>query len=256
VTPTATAAPCDRRDAARLAPTNFSTYSSFPRRLYERFVNLYVKPFARPFENCIDLGCGSGGLLEVMGEQYTGNYLGIDISDLSIDRCRQNAKLQKPNVEFMRQDIKALADMPELHHRFDLLISYSALHLVPATTQEKFELLIKLTKPGALLAIDAAPRIAWNLMLFGTIKFLFQIRVGSPAVRLFGPIVAPNMPANYIRDLSKLNYMRILRLHDFLDMSYFRSDHFRQSFELLRWDIVPQDGRLTGRKLRMALRRR
>src|SRR5439155_497682 len=135
-------------------------------------------------------------------------------------------------------------------------VSYSALHLVPSTTREKFDLLKYLTRPAAILAIDAVPNISWNMMLFSLIRLLFQTGVGGVAVRLLGPIVAPNMPKNYIQDLSKINYMKTLRLGDFLDIAYLRSNHFNESFEVLRWDIVAQDGFFTGRKLRMTLKRK
>lgn len=239
-----------------LAARTYSTYSSFPTRLYERFVNLYVKPFAQSFQSAIDLGCGSGGLVEVLNEQYDASFLGVDVSELSIERCRENPRLDRPKIAFLCEDIAALGGMENLRNRFDLLVSYSALHLVHRTTAEKFDLLKNLTKPGAILAIDAVPNITWNLALFSFIRFLFQAGIGGFAIRMLGPIVAPNMPKDFIQDLSKLNYIKTLRLCDFVDVAYFRSADFLDSFEVLRWDFVAQDGVLTGRKLRMTLRRK
>src|SRR6185437_4122968 len=138
-----------------------------------------------------------------------------DVSQLSIEQCSKNPALRGQNIRFMTEDIRALAEMPALHHRFDLLISYSVLHLVTGTTHEKFEIIKKLTRPGALLAIDAAPRVAWNLALFSFIRFLLRVGIGGMAIRLLGPLVARNMPKDYIEDLSKINYMKTLNLGSF-----------------------------------------
>src|SRR6266446_10325155 len=93
-----TSAQNEKTGSASLAPSKFSTYSSFPTKLYERFVNLYVQPFTKPFQNGIDLGCGSGGLVGVLDEQFGCNLLGVDVSELSIERCRQNPDLDKKNI--------------------------------------------------------------------------------------------------------------------------------------------------------------
>jgi hypothetical protein len=129
------------------------------------------------------------------------------------------------------------------------------LHLVPGDTPAKMRLLADLTRPGALLAVDALARVPWNRFMFGIVKALIATGLWGAALRVLGPVVGPSFPKAFLEELSRMTYLRHLRYADFLDLEYLRSEPFRRDFEVLRMDVLPQDGFFTGRKARLSLRR-
>jgi SAM-dependent methyltransferase len=233
------------------------TYTAFPAALYRRFLDTYVAPFAPGFREALDLGCGSGGLLEELRRLEPGARLtGVDVSAACIEACRERASLAGEGVSLLQCDALELAGRDELRDRFDVLVSYSVLHLVPGDTPGKLRLLAQLTRPGAVVAVDALARIPWNRFMFGLVRLLIATGLWGVALRLLGPVVGPSFPKAFLEELAGMKYLRHLRYADFLDLAQLRSEGFRRDFELLRLDVVPQDGFLTGRKARLALRRR
>ncbi|MBI3548157.1 MAG: class I SAM-dependent methyltransferase [Elusimicrobia bacterium] len=236
----------------------FVTYRTFPPELYEKFLRTYVTPFSPDgTPDVIDLGCGSGGMLEqLLGLYPKSSVIGVDISPQAIDACRQRPALHDGRARLVQEDMMGLVLRPDYKGRFGLVTSYSVLHIVPGPTPPKFHLLRYLTRPGAIVAVDALPRVPWNAFLFVVLKILFRLRIATLAIRVLGPFVAPNMPKDYIKELSRLDYMKFFRVSDFLDLGYLETEEFRAAFELLRFDIKPQDGFFTGRKARFVLRRK
>lgn len=233
----------------------FQTYETFPPELYRRFIDRYVLHNGINFSTCLDLGCGSGGLIKELDVLYRCQFIGVDVSELSIDRCRAHPGLQKQNIQFVQDDVMNLIHREEWKNRFDLIVSYSTLHIAPGDTPNKFRLLKFLSKPGAILAIDAQPRMWWNISFFSLLKFLFKIKLGSFAIRFLSPIIAPNMPKSYIRELSKCDYIGRFKFSNFIDLSYFDTPEFKSTFKILKFEIVRQDGFLSGRKSRFTLLR-
>jgi len=230
------------------------TYTAFPPRLYRRFIETYVAPYGQTFRRCVDLGCGSGGLIEELREVVRGPILGVDTSSASIESCRKRSSLAQGGIEFLQADILALPRSFE--NEFDLVVSYSVFHLLPADTEEKFRLLHRLSKPGAILAVDALARIPWNRFMFGLVRGLVRTGLWRLALKVLGPIIGPSFPKAFLEELSRMPYLRDLRYANFIDLRYFDSEEFSRGFELLRFDLVPQDSFFTGRKARFALRRR
>jgi len=236
--------------------THLNTYSAFPVEMYRDFINTYVVPYGNGFKDSIDLGCGTAGLIRQIDRLYSCNILGVDISKISIDHCIGDPDLQKPNIEFIQDAIMHLLQRTDFKGRqFDLIVSYSVFHMLNIDTASMFEFLKRISKPGAIIAIDALPCIRWNSFFFSVVKLFFQLKIGGIAVRLIGPLVLPNRSRTYINELSKLDYMKYFRPSNFIDLSYFDSSDFRASFELLRLDIVRQDTFFTGRKARFTLKR-
>jgi SAM-dependent methyltransferase len=242
---------------ARDAEFQSYTYSAFPQALYRRFVETYVAPFGSGFRDALDLGCGSGGLLEeLLRLDADGALLGVDVSAACIAACRAREALRSPRVALLQSDALDLQARPGMRQRFDLLASYSVLHLVPGDTPTKMRLLADLTRPGALLALDALARVPWNRFMFGVVRLLIATGLWGVALRGLGPLVGPRFPKAFIEELSRMTYLRHLRYADFLDLDHLQSDAFRRDFDLLRMDVVPQDSFFTGRKARLTLRRR
>lgn len=233
------------------------SYSAFPQALYRRFVDLYVRPYAASVGHCLDLGCGSGGLIQELAPLYACRFVGVDLSPASMEACRSRLSGLPPDrVQLVLEDAATFARRPERSAAFDLLVSYSVLHFLPGETSEKFQLLAGLTRPGAILAVDALARVPWNRVMFGVVRLLVRLELFPLALRLLGPLVGPSFPKAFLEELGQMKYLRHLRYADFIDVAFFRCPEFQSSFELLRLDLVPQDGLLTGRKLRLALRRR
>lgn len=233
----------------------FNTYSNFPSEIHENFLKTYVLPYGEKFEECSDLGCGSGGLIRELLKHRSCRIVGVDISDLSINRCLEDPSLKRNGILFFLDDVMNLADKKGFQNRFDLLMSYSVFHIVPGDTPAKFKLFKKITKPGAIIAIDTIPRIVWNRVFYFFIRNAFKLGIGGAAIRLIGPFALPHRSKDYIKELSRLDYMKDFSSSNFIDLSYFKSKEFRSSFELLRLDIIPQDTFFTARRLRFTVRR-
>ena len=233
----------------------FNTYSAFPPEIHENFIRTYVLPYRDKFEECIDLGCGSGGLIREFLRHQQCHVIGIDISKASINHCLNDLSLKRENIKFIQDDIMNLIDNKEFQNRFDLIMSYSVFHIVTGDTPTKFKLLKYISKPDAIIAIDAIPRIIWNRIFFFFIRNAFKLGIGRMSIKLIGPLVLPNRSKNYIEELSRLDYMKDFSSYNFIDLSYFNSEEFKSSFKLLRLDIVPQDTFFTARRLRFTIQR-
>lgn len=232
------------------------TYSAFPRAKYDRFLESYVVPFASSFERCLDLGCGSGGLLERLQHLSPGALVGVDISKASIEACRARTALPLERTTLLQADLLELARREQMLGSFDLVVSYSVLHFVRGSTARKLGLLRALTRPGAIVAIDALARIPWNGAMFSLVKALIRTGLFATALRVLAPVVGPSFPPEFLEELGRMTYLKHLRYRDFFDLGALETSSFRESFELLRLDVVPQDGFFTGRKARLTLRRK
>jgi SAM-dependent methyltransferase len=245
-----------RAETADAARFDGYTYSSFPPALYRRFLETYVVPYGTRFRACLDLGCGSGGLIEELARWHDGEVVGVDVSRACIEACRARGVLARPGITFRQADAAALAAEADLRGRFDLVLSYSVLHLMPGDTPSKLRILAALTAPGGLVAVDALARVPWNRAMFGFVKLLMRTGLWRTALLALRPLIGPSFPKAFIEDLSRMSYLRDLRYGDFVDLRCLVSPDFSRDFELVRLEVVPQDGFFTGRKARFTLRRR
>jgi SAM-dependent methyltransferase len=231
------------------------TYSAFPEAKYDAFLDRYVTPFGQAFERCLDLGCGSGGLMERLQQRTGAQLVGVDISEASIEAARARPSLAGGRSRFQRSDVLELEQSPELLESFDLIVSYSVLHFVPGDTPAKLRLLRSLLRPSGLVAVDALARVPWNRAMFGLVRLLIRTGLWGVAVRGLAPLIGPSFPPAFMEELGRMSYLRHLRYRDFFDVRALATPLFRESFELLRLEVVPQDGFFTGRKARLTLRR-
>ena len=235
--------------------TRFNTYSAFPPEIHNKFIRDYIIPYKKEFTECIDLGCGSGGLIREFLKYRQCGIVGVDISGASINRCLNDFSLKRTNVQFIQDDVMNLMNNKNFQNRFDLLMSYSVFHIVSGSTPSKFKLFKNISKPGAIIAIDSIPRITWNKVFYFFVRNAFKWGVGGAAIRLIGPWALPHRSKDYIEELSRLDYMKDFSSSNFIDLSYFKSEEFKSSFKLLRLDIVPQDTFFTARRVRFTVER-
>lgn len=235
--------------------TKFNTYSAFPSEIHNNFIKTYLIPFKENFQEGIDLGCGSGGLIREFLKYKRCPLVGVDISSASIDPCLADSEFKKESVKFVLDDVMNLADKKDFQNRFDLLMSYSVFHIVSGNTSSKFNLFKNISKPGAIIAIDSIPKITWNRVFYFFIRNAFKLGIGGAAIRLIGPFALPHRSKEYIQELSQLDYMKDFSSSNFIDLSYFNSPEFQSSFKLLKLDIIPQDTFFTARRVRFTVQR-
>lgn len=232
----------------------YKTYTHFPEERYLTFLNSSVYPYLDKFLNVIDLGCGSGKLLEIISQKPHKELYGVDISEESI--LAAQSALKNSHTELLVSDLLNLTRNQNLKERFDLILSYSVFHLIPGKTSDKFNLLYFLSKKNALIAIDTLPLTIWNALLFSSIGLCYKIGLGPFLIRLLVPFINPKLPTSYIRELSELTYMRTLNPLNFIKLNYLKTNNFKEKFVLLDLKIVKQGRFFSGRKARITIRRK
>ncbi|MCU0242927.1 MAG: hypothetical protein MUF51_10950, partial [Vicinamibacteria bacterium] len=103
---------------------------------------------------------------------------------------------------------------------------------------------------------DALARKHWNRAMFGLVGLLMRLGIWRLSLRLLHPIIGPSFPKAFIEELGRMEYLRDLRYDNFVDLAHLERWAAAEGFEILIREIVPQDGFFTGRKLRLAMRRR
>ncbi|MBL4593956.1 MAG: arsenite methyltransferase [Flavobacteriales bacterium] len=101
----------------------------------------------------LDLGSGAGNdcfvARELVGE--SGKVMGVDMTDVMIDKARENAeKLNFNNVEFRKGDIE---NLPVGGNRVDVVISNCVLNLVP-DKEKAFAETFRVLKPGGHFSVS------------------------------------------------------------------------------------------------------
>lgn len=232
------------------------TYTAFPSERYRAFLDRYARAAGPLSGRVLDLGCGSGGLMEEVLRDPVSEVVGIDVSRAAVEACRRRPALADPRVHVLQTDAAALSGSDLARGGFDAVVSYSVLHFVPGDTAGKLDLLARLTRPGAMVAVDTLARIPWNRAMFGLVKLLQRTGLWRIALRVLRPIVGPSFPPAFMEELARMEYLRYLRYDDFFDVDALAAEANGSRFEVLRRDVVPQDGFFTGRKVRFTLRRR
>ncbi|MEM5582176.1 metalloregulator ArsR/SmtB family transcription factor [Roseibium sp. AS2] len=107
-----------------------------------------------PFQSFLDLGTGTGRLLELFSDQYT-SALGIDASHDMLAVARANlAKAGLTNAQVRHGDVYALNVPPR---SFDVVAIHQVLHFLDEPARALSEAARALRPGGRLLIIDFAP---------------------------------------------------------------------------------------------------
>lgn len=104
-------------------------------------------------DTVLDLGSGAGNDCFVARELVgaTGKVIGVDMTDVMIEKARENAeKLNFNNVEFRKGDIEQL---PIGGNRIDVVVSNCVLNLVP-DKEKAFEETYRVIKPGGHFSVS------------------------------------------------------------------------------------------------------
>lgn len=110
------------------------------------------------FENLLDVGCGTGPMIELLTKQYPDkHYTGLDLTPKMIEAA--NAK-QLPNTTFLVGDSE---NLPFEKECFDVVICANSFHHYP-NPQKFFDGVARVLRPGGYLILrdyTSSPFVVW-----------------------------------------------------------------------------------------------
>lgn len=162
----------------------------------------------------MDLGCATGDqLFYLAGEMPRAHFTGIDISTQNIDAARQQLANfpGHDRITFVARDYLGFASEP-----FDVIYSWSTLHLIPAPTNVLFGKIVRDLVPGGLLVYVIPYECSFNMLLMMFRRFV-RFLPDKPLDQLFLKAALVIHGAHMSREQlqERLVYMRILpdRMH-------------------------------------------
>jgi ubiquinone/menaquinone biosynthesis C-methylase UbiE len=121
-----------------------------------------------PFGRGLDVCCGTGAGMRVLGSVCQGPVTGVDFSSGMLAQARRT----HPDGEWVRADARALP----FAGAFDLAVSFGALgHFLPAERPALFAGVYRALRPGGVLAIPVGGPLPvtsvgyWSLLGFDTV---------------------------------------------------------------------------------------
>ena len=123
-----------------------SNYSKYPRECYPFVLNAISQI---RFHKVLDLGCGTGVILEEIGRKYrTAELFGLDLSENMIAQARQRLK---STAELSIGDAE---NLPYADNSFDLVCCVESFHHYPDPAKALSEIKRVLNKDGIFLLCD------------------------------------------------------------------------------------------------------
>ncbi|WP_149260237.1 class I SAM-dependent methyltransferase [Actinomadura sp. K4S16] len=126
-----------------------------------------LRPFG-PFGQGLDVCCGTGAGMRVLGPLCDGRVTGVDFSSGMLEQARR----AHPDAGWVRADVR---DLP-FREAFDLAVTFGALgHVLPSERPALFGGVYRALRPGGLFAfpVGAPPPIAslqyWALLGFDVV---------------------------------------------------------------------------------------
>ncbi|AQZ62851.1 putative methyltransferase [[Actinomadura] parvosata subsp. kistnae] len=121
-----------------------------------------------PFGRGLDVCCGTGASLRVLGPLCREQVTGVDFSAGMLEQARR----AHPHAEWVRADARALPSTGPFTESFDLAVTFGALgHFLPAERPALFAGVYRALRPGGLLAfpLGTPPPVgsAWYWALSG-----------------------------------------------------------------------------------------
>ena len=115
---------------------SFAIPQSYPDKLAVVAAIFGMKPVSPANARVLDVGCGAGGNLLPMATLWpAGEYVGIDLASMAIDKA--NAKAQQLGLTNVRFECVDLMTLPEDYGSFDYIIAHGFISWVPTPVREK-----------------------------------------------------------------------------------------------------------------------
>lgn len=125
-----------------------------------------------PYDDGLDLCCGTGAGVEVLAEVCRRSVTGVDFSAGMLDVARRRARDAQPRIGWVRADARALPFAPA----FDLVVSFGAFgHFLPRELPRLFAQVHSVLRPGGrfVFPVVAPPRPVsvayWMLLGFDAV---------------------------------------------------------------------------------------
>ncbi|CAM5231371.1 class I SAM-dependent methyltransferase [Streptomyces chartreusis] len=125
-----------------------------------------------PYDDGLDLCCGTGAGVEVLAEVCRRSVTGVDFSAGMLDVARRQARDAQPRIGWVRADARALPFAPA----FDLVVSFGAFgHFLPRELPGLFAQAHSVLRPGGrfVFPVVAPPRPVsvayWMLLGFDAV---------------------------------------------------------------------------------------
>ncbi|MFC8244390.1 class I SAM-dependent methyltransferase [Streptomyces chartreusis] len=125
-----------------------------------------------PYDDGLDLCCGTGAGVEVLAEVCRRSVTGVDFSAGMLDVARRRARDAQPRIGWVRADVRALPFAPA----FDLVVSFGAFgHFLPRELPGLFAQVHSVLRPGGsfVFPVVAPPRPVsvayWMLLGFDAV---------------------------------------------------------------------------------------
>ncbi|MFD0783404.1 class I SAM-dependent methyltransferase [Micromonospora azadirachtae] len=130
-----------------------------------------------PFDRGLDVCCGTGAGMRVLGALCHGQITGVDFSTGMLARARD----QHPEASWVRADARALP----FDEDFDLVVTFGALgHFLPAERPALFDGMYRALRPGGLLAFPiGAPPSPLSVSHWAALGFDLAMRVRNTVWR-------------------------------------------------------------------------
>ena len=170
----------NREQALKIIQTTKKTYeligsefSDTRNRIWPE-MELLVKQYIKIGDKILDIGCGNGRLVEVLGGV---EYLGIDGSESLLRELK--VKCQISNVKCQKLDMLELDKLEQKD--FDVVFMFASFNHIPS---EELRLKVlgdikNLLKPGGLLIMTN-----WNMWQWGQKKTFWQYKIAMPLKKL------------------------------------------------------------------------
>jgi trans-aconitate methyltransferase len=201
-----------------------ATITAQPISHHQAFLSKYLTSDEIRHKDVLDLGCGPGGLIEPVLANRPRSVTGIDVSHKSIEICEERFPGAN-NLQFVRAD--AVSWDPG--RQFDIIVSYSVLHLLGLDDDGKLALLRRLLRKGGVAVVDALPRTWYNLAVFTLAK---NAPFKKSLFTLIGPMLNRTCPSRYYQDLAAAPLMS-LKYKYWLDIPTLEARARKHGFRIL-----------------------
>ncbi|MGI5205060.1 class I SAM-dependent methyltransferase [Spirillospora sp. CA-108201] len=147
-----------------------------------------------PFDQGLDVCCGTGAGMRVLGPLCDGLGTGVDFSAGMLAQARQ----AHPEAEWVRADVRALP----FDEAFDLAVTFGALgHVLPAERPALFSGVYRALRPGGLFAFPVgAPPAVGSGLYWALLGFDLVMRVRNAVWRPPFVMYYRTCPLHALRD--------------------------------------------------------